>query len=363
VTSTSGTPTPAPVTSSTAPTPAGAPASPRYGPTAPLAPTTPTPTPTPTSPTTAPTPTPTPNPTPATDVDRAANDLTTALNSVQVVINQNSNGIIAAINSTGGATVTAVGKVVDVLNANGTKQLETANKTNTILGQVLTELENRTALENALSLTNPASGAIEASKIAAKAALESSVGQKAAQAFNAIPAAPTPVLTIATAHGFSVDLDPRHIEGFNEVATFIRAVVAWVVAICFEMWAWRYFRDIWPMILLTPQAKGNQIAAGIGGQGTSYLAATAITAILVTFPTLFWAAADSGVASWLPSLNVTPVALAAEGSTILQRGAFFFYFFMPVGTMLSALTSYFIIVRAGILLFSGVSLAIKWIFP
>lgn len=159
--------------------------------------------------------------------------------------------------------------------------------------------------------------------------------------------------------GHTLNFDPAESPLITKYATFCKAAIAWLVTTLFGFYVWNWGKELYMVLALTTPAKGNTVA-GSGGQITSLVVAIAITAVIVAFPVAFWAAADSGM-TWGYDLTVNPIQSAANATDVGEMAVYLFNFFLPLGTLLSALTSYLIILKAGLILVAGAQTVIRYL--
>jgi len=159
--------------------------------------------------------------------------------------------------------------------------------------------------------------------------------------------------------GHQLNFDPADSPLLSKYATFCKAAIAWLITTLFGFYVWNWGKELYMVLALTTPAKGNTVA-GSGGQITSLVVAIGVTAVIVAFPVAFWAAADSGM-TWGYDLTQNPLTSASGATDVGEMAIYLFNFFMPVGTMLSALTSYLIILKAGLLLVAGAQTVIRYI--
>jgi len=157
----------------------------------------------------------------------------------------------------------------------------------------------------------------------------------------------------------TINLDPASSPLISTFATWVKGVIAWMVWIAFNFWLWKFLFELLVATSLAPQAKGNTVAAGTGGQATSLVAAGFITAAIANVPVLFWAAADSGV-SWASGITSNPFDSATG---VLGTGVYLAGQFLPIGTILSSLSTMLLMRKAGLGLFALTSTIIRFIIP
>jgi len=157
-----------------------------------------------------------------------------------------------------------------------------------------------------------------------------------------------------------ISLDPADYPIITAFAAWIKAFLAWTVFVGFEWWLWGQFKEIMREIQTGARpAKGNAVIGGTGAQATSLVVATAITAVVVTVPTLFWAAADAGVTNILGIVTVNPATDGSGGDNV-GRALYFLGVCFPLGTCLSTFTTMATIRKYGLLLVTGVHTVVRF---
>jgi len=196
---------------------------------------------------------------------------------------------------------------------------------------------------------------------AAKAEVASAIsGAKATPAYGTAPEGGNSLFSIPLGTtGHTLNFDPAESPLISKYATFCKAAIAWLVTTLFGFYVWNWGKDLYMVLAQTTPAKGNTVA-GSGGQITSLVVAIGITAVIVAFPVAFWAAADSGM-TWGYDLTINPIQSASAATGVGEMAVYLFNFFLPVGTMLSALTAYLIILKAGLVLVAGAQTLIRYI--
>lgn len=93
---------------------------------------------------------------------------------------------------------------------------------------------------------------------------------------------PAPEFDYKLFGGFEVDLNPFKEDRAGPLAAFIKAIVAWFLVWKWFRWAMDKGFNAGTQAMIAPQARGNTVAAGTGGQATSLIAAVLITAITLS---------------------------------------------------------------------------------
>jgi len=163
-----------------------------------------------------------------------------------------------------------------------------------------------------------------------------------------------PVASIGT-----INFDPADNPRVHAVANFMKAAFAWVVYAWFQLWVWNYLKEIYFVLSGSQPAKGNPVVGGTGAQATSLVVALAITGVLVSFPSLFWTLADSGM-TWTVGITSNPFELAASSGSYTSTALYVAQQFLPLGTMLAAFTSTIALLRGGLILIAGLQSLIRF---
>jgi len=198
-----------------------------------------------------------------------------------------------------------------------------------------------------------------------KEAIEAAMGARDLPNTGSVPTVSRPSILDITLPflpgSLTLHLDPASNSHVAVLAAFMKVVIAWTVAILFQVFLWNYFKEAYLALAGSPVAKGNPVFGGSAAQGTSLLVATAITGVLLSFPVSFWALADSGY-GWGTTILAgnNPLEAANAGPDYLQIAAYLFTYFVPVGTLLSALSSYFLVLRGGLVLLAGVQTLVRY---
>jgi len=158
--------------------------------------------------------------------------------------------------------------------------------------------------------------------------------------------------------GRSLNLDPMAYAPIASFAAFMRGIIAWFAVVCFEWWLWREFKELFFAAATLPQARGNPVIGGTGGQATAFIAAVAISAILISLPAAWWAYADSDFGFIGIGQNPIEGPLTPDGYAKHLTKAF-----IPVGTILAVVVQMFIARKFGVVLHAGVATVIRFVIP
>lgn len=133
--------------------------------------------------------------------------------------------------------------------------------------------------------------------------------------------------------GATFDLNPFKVERFSSICAWHRRACEWLAVILFGLWASREAASYIRGVHAAPQAKGNTIAAGTGGQATALIAAVAITAVVVValVALLAFALTNFGAGTLLHAVGVDPMDGLLGGSAwmldqLFPLGAIIAYF-------------------------------------
>jgi len=192
----------------------------------------------------------------------------------------------------------------------------------------------------------------------AQAAISDSLGARELPDLGTVPTGSGSLLAIEIPHVGTIDFDPSHHARIAPVAAWIKGAIAWFFVYLFQMWLWKYFREIYSTLATSTPAKGNPVVGGTGAQATSLIVAIGITGAIASFPVIFWAAADSGL-SWASAITSNPFD-STSGSDVLETGMYLANIFFPVGTALASATAFLIIQKAGILLLAATQTVIRF---
>ena len=362
---------PAPVPSTVTPTPTPVAPTPTTAPTS----TTPTTSPTPTVPTFKVAPSGT-APVTKADAEATANQITTATDSVQAAVVdsgtksiQATDKVATAVVDAGTKSIQATDKVATAVWEAGKANVDSSNKTNSLLSELNARLAAQPAQEKAAADSKAASDAAataaaanatasgNAEGAAKKSQVEGAVGGRALKSYGSSANGSSSLLSITWPGVATIDLDPANDPQVSTLASWMKTGIAVLILALYDWWLWRWFKDLYAALAGTLPAKGNPVLAGTGAQATSLAVAVAITAVIVSLPTAFWAMADSGLTV---TLLENPIAAAASGGGSLATGLYLFNFFFPTATLLAALSSVVIVWKGGLVLLGGMQTLVRF---
>lgn len=195
---------------------------------------------------------------------------------------------------------------------------------------------------------------------AAKSDAESVVTQVTGRSGYASGAQPNLTVTLPAAFGGKVfDMNPFQSGRFSTICAWIKGAIAWLCIIGWAIWAWGEVKENFVIGLLAPQAKGNAVLGGTGGQITALAAAAAITVALGAF---FLAMLGKFSGDW----SIGSIALMATSDPMIGLGAGALWMIeqiIPVATVLGTFVFRLVFKTACIKLVLGVAAVIRFIVP
>lgn len=189
-----------------------------------------------------------------------------------------------------------------------------------------------------------------------KSGVESAISGHGTPVFSSSGPPAQSALVITLPGGVIINLDPVSDPQALTLCLFIKDVITWIALTIYVWFAWAEFKTLCGMLTVAPQAVGNAVLGGTGGQATAVIAAVAITVFLVSFPTLYWA--------W----NELPGTLSANpfaGATGVISGVslYLLYLIIPVGLILTLISQAFALRKFGLVTAMGIATAIRFIVP
>jgi len=151
--------------------------------------------------------------------------------------------------------------------------------------------------------------------------------------------------------------NPFTADRFQGVASWFKTALSWLILVKLATWLWARVGEEIRAMAGIQQAKGNTIAAGMGGQATSLLMAAAITVAMVTAVTalLSWTFGGISFSSLHSVAGTNPLEGLATGVLWMMQQA------LPVATGISALLARLSFNIYGPPLFAGVTAVIRWL--
>jgi len=236
-------------------------------------------------------------------------------------------------------------------------RLETIDENTQVIAD---DVKRKEAAEQAIKDATPTSAQMTESGVAAGAAVTDAMGTLTYTIPEPSTSEPNWTMTIM---GNTMNYNPFSIAEFNEAASWMRRVAAWVLAYLFFQWALREVSTGFRSLDMMPQTRGNTVFAGTGGQATAAIAAALITALVVSTAVVLYAMlrdSSFGTMTMVTIFGDSPFSgetgIVAEAIWVMEK-------IFPISTALA--------VMAGYLTFSfqvsvavAVAMAIKrWIFP
>jgi len=166
-------------------------------------------------------------------------------------------------------------------------------------------------------------------------------------------------LTLTVPYVGTISLNPLDYAHISTMAAFIKTIIAWFLVYKFEIWLWNYFCGLAALASISVPAKGNPVAGGTGAQATSLVLASAVTAVLVSIPVLYWAIADTTVVFGF-NFAENPFALAGSGDDNLRTALFLVNCYFPMTTAIAIAGQSFIVQKGGLVLIAGVQTVIRF---
>jgi len=161
-------------------------------------------------------------------------------------------------------------------------------------------------------------------------------------------------------HTYTFDFNPFHQSNWTVFGNWLRAAISWLAFALFQFFLWRYLNQCLNSIFLMQPSKGNPVVGGTGAQATSLIVAVALTGILISVPSIYWTLADTNTTWFTGDWTQNPIQLAAGGGA-LGAAVELVNWALPVGTLISCLTSYLFILRGGMIMVAGINALIRYL--
>jgi len=164
----------------------------------------------------------------------------------------------------------------------------------------------------------------------------------------------------ARGHTRDIDLDPSHGAHMDTIAAWCKLVLTVLAFIAFESWCWDEFKSYMVALTHSPQARGNTIVAGTGGQATGLIAAGILAVILTSFPAALVAIFGStfdGIGRFATS-EIMPTS-----ETVFAQAFYLVNLFVPVAVLATMALQAFVVRKASLLVYGLASMAIKFVVP
>ena len=173
-------------------------------------------------------------------------------------------------------------------------------------------------------------------------------------------AAPNLVISLpASMGGADVDLNPFRSDRAGSIASGIRALVTWITLALLALYCTETLYSAVRDMSQAPQAKGNAVLGGTGGQVTALVAAAAITAVIVTSITALSVVLGGDFA--LPALY----SAAASDPFVNMAGAPVWLLdqLFPISLIFGAFVSRIVVKASSAAIVVGGSTVIRFITP
>lgn len=186
--------------------------------------------------------------------------------------------------------------------------------------------------------------------------------------FAAVPTSPgyslgsgsAPTLSITNPFGGGTyNFNPFTGDRMGTIASWFRQAMAWLTIITLAAWVWMQMKDWVQGFSTVPQAKGNTVAAGTGGQATALAAAGLMTVAIVAGLTALvgWTFGEITIPALLASVTTNPMSSMPTGVYWMVDQLF------PVATMITALGARATFNMYGSTLFAGCAAVVRFIVP
>jgi hypothetical protein len=156
----------------------------------------------------------------------------------------------------------------------------------------------------------------------------------------------------------TINLDPANNPLIATAATWIKSAVQWIALSLYAWWIYGQMNRRAETMMLVPQAKGNAVVGGTGGQATAALSAVAITvAIFLAVPTLWAVAGTPGMTHYWDGAN----SVFSSSSSVVGGALYLLGFFVPVAFILNLVGHMFVFKKGALAICFGVHALIKYI--
>lgn len=351
--------------------------------------------PTPPSPTAAPT-APTPAPAPAApvykdlpwttpsgtteaktqDIQELGNAIVDSQNKQTETASNNAAAIVTAVNAASTGIVAALGNVVTAQNTQTSSSAAESTSILQELGNIRAVLEAQVsgggggggtgaggpAWVDSDTLAKQEAAKAQASGASAKAEAEGSLAGFAVAPPGEFGEGSEPSFEVDMPDlfgGMTIDFNPFRSDRMGPLAAWLRMAMGWVTLVTLAGWLATQLKADVQAMYTAPQAKGNTIAAGTGGQATAAAAAGLITAAVITATValMSWAYGDISFASLTTVLGTNPVSTLASGVVWCIDQV------LPIATVLSALLARVAYPLYAMYVYAGVATVIRWVVP
>lgn len=159
--------------------------------------------------------------------------------------------------------------------------------------------------------------------------------------------------------GATINLNPFSSDRFGVVMDWFRSATQWLVLVLLGAWLWKEIAQWTRDAASIPQAKGNTIAMGTGGQATGLVAAGIITTALIVGTTALLAFTFGSVSlgSLLTNMSANPIVGMAGGALWMLEQC------LPVGTIITCALVRMAFPMFGTALYATVATTIRFVVP
>jgi len=188
-------------------------------------------------------------------------------------------------------------------------------------------------------------------------------GNKATSNYTVTPVTVAPSifeLKLPTHGGnITIDVNPQSVTQFASIFSWIKLIATFLLLIWFDWWVWEEFQKYQLHLGALQQAHGNTFA-GTGGQATALVAAGLLAVLITSFPGMLWAYFDSAFTAFGTN---TLGELLPQSQNFLAGGFYLIGLIFPLGLGAVLLAQYFVVRKAGVLIFGVAVIGAKFIVP
>jgi len=157
----------------------------------------------------------------------------------------------------------------------------------------------------------------------------------------------------------TIDTNPQNVTEFAAIFVWLKVIATFMLLVWFDWWVWEEFQKYQLHLGALQQAHGNTFA-GTGGQATALVAAGLLAVLITSFPGMLWAYFDSAFTAF--GTNVLG-ELLPQTSNFLAGGFYLIGLIFPLGLAAVVLGQYFVVRKAGVLIFGVAVIGAKFIVP
>lgn len=159
--------------------------------------------------------------------------------------------------------------------------------------------------------------------------------------------------------GGTFNLNPLDNAGLASVVSWFRAATQWSALVWLGVWVWGQIGEWVRGVSLVPQAKGNAVLGGTGGQATALVAAGLISAAVVSGVTglLAWSFGDLSIGYIAGAMSTNPTLGMPAGALWMLDQV------MPISTIVLCAVARFAYHMFAASLFAGVAAVVRFVVP